>query len=146
MNEKNTEPFKGGCLCGRIRWQAAGIPMYTYHCHCKMCQRSSGATFITSAAFDYDQVSWSGDLPRAYKSSEHASRLFCPHCGSWLAWQWRNEKVSLLAGCFDNPEHLAPDAHVFFANHIPWMELTDDLPRHNRYPHELEHQDPELEK
>ncbi len=133
--------LEGGCLCGDVRWRATGQPLYSYHCHCRMCQRVSGAAFTSGSTYPYDAVKWMGNAPGYFKSSEHAWRLFCQRCGSTIAWQWEDEKISLLAGSFDHPEHIEPSAHVFTENQLPWIKLDDKLPRHERYPKTIGHQD-----
>jgi len=32
----------------------------------------------------------------------------------------------------DAPEEVTPEAHFYYASHIPWAEAADDLPRHPR--------------
>jgi hypothetical protein len=39
--------LKGGCFCGRIRYEAAGTPFHETNCHCSICRRISGAPFVT---------------------------------------------------------------------------------------------------
>src|SRR3954470_18293697 len=36
----------GGCLCGALRYEAAGTPGMTAICHCRMCQPLSGGPFM----------------------------------------------------------------------------------------------------
>ena len=37
------EPLEGGCLCGRVRYRVMAAPLDGAYCHCRMCQKSSGA-------------------------------------------------------------------------------------------------------
>ncbi len=136
--------FEGGCLCGAVRWRATGEPLYAYHCHCRMCQRQSGAAFLTGVTFPFDAVNWLRGEPCLHQSSENAKRGFCAQCGSWVSWQWFDEKISLTAGSFDHPECIIPNYHVFTESQVPWISIDDALPRYRRYPPEIGSQDQEL--
>ena len=35
--------FRGGCLRGALRYQAAGQPLRAVYCHCRMCRKSGGS-------------------------------------------------------------------------------------------------------
>ena len=135
---------EGGCLCGAIRWRAKGVPLYAYHCHCRMCQRTSGAGFMTGVTFPAHAVEWPTGEPQYYQSSKNAKRGFCKRCGSWVSWKWLEEKVSLTAGSFDHPEKIEPKWHVFTESKVPWIQLDDGLPGFTRYPPEIEIQEQQL--
>jgi hypothetical protein len=45
------EPLEGGCLCGRVRYRVTAAPLDGAYCHCRMCQKSSGAPLQASAEF-----------------------------------------------------------------------------------------------
>ena len=136
--------LEGGCLCGSVRWRATGAPLYAYHCHCRMCQRESGAAFMTGVTFPTAAVQWTVGSPRLYQSSENAKRGFCAQCGSWVSWHWLEEKISLTAGSFDHPEQIDPKWHVFTESQVPWLRLNDGLPQCMRFPSDIEAQDQEL--
>lgn len=122
--------FEGGCLCSSVRWRASAAPMRVVHCHCEMCRRSSGAAFITAAAFPAAAVQWVEEQPTWYQSSAEASRGFCARCGSWLSWR-RGEEVWLTVGTFDQPEAVAPGEHHMAEAQLSWArQLDDGLPRH----------------
>jgi hypothetical protein len=36
-------PLTGGCNCGALRFEVTGPLVVTSYCHCKRCQRRSGA-------------------------------------------------------------------------------------------------------
>lgn len=136
--------IEGGCLCGKVRWKAQGTPLYAYHCHCKMCQRTSGAGFVSGMTFLAQAVIWTKVAPKYYQSSKNAQRGFCDHCGSWISWKLFEEKVSLMAGSFDQPEVIQPMWHLFTESKVPWIKLDDGLPCHARHPPGLESQDQQI--
>jgi hypothetical protein len=37
--------FNGGCTCGEVRYRMHKAPMFVHCCHCRWCQRESGAAF-----------------------------------------------------------------------------------------------------
>ena len=43
---------RGGCLCGKVRYQIKGRLFDASHCHCSMCRRQHGAAFATYVDFD----------------------------------------------------------------------------------------------
>ena len=43
---------EGGCLCGAIRYTTNSDPMLVMHCHCKFCQRATGAAYSVEPIFD----------------------------------------------------------------------------------------------
>ena len=131
---------EGGCLCGKVRWQTIIQPLYSYHCHCRMCQRVSGAAFITGCTYPFETVEWTG-VPGYYQSSENAKRIFCSECGSSIDWQWRDAKISLFAGSFDHPECIEASAYLFKEGLVSWVKLNDGLPCYERYSENLGNQD-----
>src|ERR1700724_2265394 len=36
----------GECLCGTVRYEAAGNPLFAVLCHCRDCQRASGTGHV----------------------------------------------------------------------------------------------------
>ena len=41
-------PRTGGCLCGAIRYESDGEVMFALRCHCRDCQRQSGASSVAA--------------------------------------------------------------------------------------------------
>jgi len=40
--------MEGGCFCGAVRYSVSGPPFAAEYCHCRMCQKSTGAMTIAS--------------------------------------------------------------------------------------------------
>jgi len=123
----------GGCLCGDIRYEITKPPIDSGYCHCKMCQRFSGAPIIAGATFPKDGVRFTKGEPTYYRSSTIAERGFCPRCGSsltykpiarrWIDW------IFIYDGSLDEATNFFPQWHLGIESHVPWLPLPDDLPK-----------------
>ncbi|WP_436210595.1 GFA family protein [Bradyrhizobium sp. LjRoot220] len=77
----------GRCLCGACTYTIEGDPVVVAHCHCRDCQRFSGAGHTSGAMFAESGVSIAGNPARFILTSEAGNtvtRLFCGECGSPL--------------------------------------------------------------
>ena len=83
MGDK-TETGAGGCLCGAVRFQAAGEPVVTGHCHCSDCRRHNGGPVVTLVIFPADKVRFTVGERKIYQSSPGLGRAFCGQCGTPL--------------------------------------------------------------
>ena len=99
---------EGGCFCGAVRYRVEGPPLHAGWCHCRMCQRTVGAPVVPWGTWPADRFAWLRGEPRTFVSSAKGERSFCPSCGTSLP-----------------PEH-----HIWTMSRVPWLELADDLPRH----------------
>ena len=126
--------YEGGCLCGAVRYRASGSPLWTCHCHCRICQRQTGAAFSTFVGFSWERVKWIKGKPSLFQSSDHVERGFCGECGSTLTFQRAHKsELSIAAGSLDYPESIAPAFHIMTASQVPWLKLHDGLPCHRRF-------------
>ena len=57
----NGADYTGGCLCGALRYQAQGEPLYAGLCYCTDCQKASGSGFIPFMGFASSAVRFSGE-------------------------------------------------------------------------------------
>ena len=58
-------------------------------------------------------------------------RKFCAKCGGQLAFVYKgkNDSIGLNVGCFDHPDRLKPEKHIYTDTMIPWLHMRDGLPR-----------------
>lgn len=122
--------MKGGCACGRIRFEAEVDSDDAYLCHCRMCQRASGNVSLAMIGIEQAKVRWARE-PDWYRSSPIAQRPYCRLCGTSLGFRYDRDtaKMDLTVAAFDDPARFRPTSHFGAENiHEAWLD-TSDLPR-----------------
>ena len=88
-------PVEGGCQCGAVRYRLKASPLTVYNCHCKDCQRFSGAAWSMSMFVrDEDFEVLSGQTVRYDRKANSGNVIamnFCAHCHGWL---WNDPALS----------------------------------------------------
>jgi hypothetical protein len=122
--------YDGGCLCGKLRFRVVGAALESGYCHCRMCQKNSGAPVVAWATFPTAGFSWLAGTPGLYASSAGAERLFCAGCGSYLVFQNAAlpAEISVNSASFDEPGAFPPRMHIYEESRIPWFRTADELP------------------
>jgi hypothetical protein len=130
----------GGCLCGAVRYESAGDPVFSLHCHCRDCQRSSGTAYIAAMRVPADGFRITWGAPKRYvanaDSGNEITRAFCGDCGSPLYVQvsTRPDIVGLRVGTLDDPSGFRADADIFVKSAQPWDHMDPALPKYATYP------------
>ncbi|MEP5763574.1 MAG: GFA family protein [Halieaceae bacterium] len=129
----NEQTVTGSCLCGAVSIEVDLPSLWCAHCHCSQCQRFHGAALVTWVGFSSEgfRVTAGADSLHWYRSSPPAQRGSCANCGSSFLFQserWPGEMHVSLSN-LHGPIDRAPEAHVNYATHAPWLELADHLPR-----------------
>jgi hypothetical protein len=128
-----TASAQGACLCGRVRFELHMPTLVCVHCHCSMCRRAHGAGYVTWVRLAKDQLHFlSGqELLSWYRSSDHATRSFCGHCGSTLFFETTQspETVDVVLANLEGTIDRDPQLHIYFDDRVDWVEVADDLPR-----------------
>ncbi len=125
---------EGGCLCGAIRYSSQLAPYDVGYCHCRICQRSSGAPVLAWAAFPLEAFRYTRGTPKLFRSSEHGQREFCGDCGSQLLFRdiTSAKSVDVNIGTLDKPTKLNPECHIWTESQINWFDIADELPRYRQ--------------
>ena len=130
----------GGCLCGAVRYESAGEPLFSLQCHCRDCQRSSGTAFVAAMRMPAAGFRVTKGAPKRYVATSDAgnavSRFFCGDCGSPLYIQvsTRPDIVGLRVGTLDDPSGFRAEADIFVKSAQPWDHLNPALPKYDTYP------------
>ena len=124
-------PVTGGCLCEAVRYKADVNLGEAFYCHCKTCQKTSGAPAAVGVMVKPDTLIFTKGDPKYFQSSPIGSRGFCPHCGSRLNWVSpdRADWTVVWTGSLDEPERAIPTSHISIESKLPWYEVADKHPR-----------------
>lgn len=136
MSEKQ---LSGGCACGAVRYESTAEPVIVAHCHCRDCQRASGAAMSTVFAVPRAAFRHKGPTSTYATSGDSGNpvvRHFCPDCGSPLF-----SDVAVLpdlqfvrAASLDDPAAVSPTMHIYCDSAQPWGKPLDDLPHFGKMP------------
>lgn len=124
----------GGCLCGAVRFSVTAQPLWSAYCHCESCRRATASPVAAFVGFNADDVQFRGGTRRLYCSSAGVERSFCADCGTPLSYRstrWPAE-IHLYAPTFDDPAAHPPAFHVHWAEKLPWLGISDSLPKYER--------------
>lgn len=117
----------GGCMCGAVRYECAGEPLYTGYCHCRSCRHHSGAAVAGMLVFKPGKVSLTVGRISTYASSPGVERGFCSQCGTSLTWKGHG-LISLHIGTLDDLNEYAPTLHWRYEERSPWCDVGSELP------------------
>ena len=139
-------PAEGGCDCRQVRYRLESPPLFVHCCHCRWCQRESGAAFALNAMIEADRVTLLGgaaamiDTPSASGRGQRIAR--CPRClvAVWSNYSGAGPRVRFVrVGTLDNPDLLPPDIHIFTASKQPWVLLPPGVPAVPEYYDRAQH-------
>jgi hypothetical protein len=110
-------------------------PMIVHCCHCRWCQRESGAAFALNAMLESDRLtvlSGQAELvhtPSASGQGQDIAR--CPKCrlALWSHYPSSGPVLSFVrVGTLDEPDRLPPDIHIFTSTKQPWIDIPPGAP------------------
>ena len=135
MGKAISFPIEGGCDCRTVRYRMESSPLFVHCCHCRWCQRESGASFALNAMIEADRVKDLGESPQLVDtpSNSGAGQLIarCPKCrvAVWSNYAGAGPVIRFVrVGTLDNPDLLPPDIHIFTESRQPWFTLPADTP------------------
>jgi hypothetical protein len=125
----------GGCLCGALRYSLSETPGDAGYCHCRICQRASGAPVMAFGTVPLTAVTWEEGSPNRYRSSDLAERWFCGRCGTPMAIHadYQSDTVDIALTTLDDPDAVQPGFHIWTDSRVEWFDTADHLPRFARF-------------
>jgi hypothetical protein len=130
----------GGCQCGAVRYESAGVPLALYVCHCRECRRQSASAFgmslqVPRAGFRVTRgapASWTRDTD----SGRRLRCFFCPRCGSrlWHEPEGGGDTVTIKAGSLDEPVDVTDAIHIWTSRKLPGLAIPEGALQFPREP------------
>ena len=124
--------YAGGCLCGAVRYEAQGEPLYQGYCCCGDCRRISGSGFVPFLFFPASSVRFGGEtkhsIARALRGGDTV-RNHCVACGGLVFGGiiGRHAEHSIYAGSLDDPGLFQPTIALFMRDKPDWVLLPAGL-------------------
>ena len=135
-----SEPLQGSCLCGAIRFTVEAPVKELRACHCRNCQKASGAGGSVNAVVPSASFRITRGTPKRYSARADSGRLlhryFCGDCGSPIYSQrdLAPETVVVRSGLFDNAGEMRITANIWTASARPWALIDPSATRHPGQP------------
>lgn len=128
-------PLTGGCNCGAVRYEVTAPLLGAGYCHCRRCQRRSGAAASANAyprpeAF---RIVAGADRLRKWHPEDGGEKWFCADCGSHIYGNSPRlaNPIGIRMGTFDTDPGVRPSVRFWVASAAPWEQIPDDgLERH----------------
>ncbi|TLY54007.1 MAG: GFA family protein, partial [Gammaproteobacteria bacterium] len=108
-------PFfaEGGCTCRAVRFSLASTPLIVHCCHCRWCQRESGASFALNAVIEAERVRLlKGSpvlvmTPSASGKGQRIARCADCHIALWSHYAGAGDALRFVrVGTLDDPDRL----------------------------------------
>lgn len=135
MPSSDPFPLDGGCDCRHVRYRLQAAPLFVHCCHCRWCQRESGASYALNAMIESDRVvllAGEVDIVDTPSDSGLGQRIArCPRCriAVWSHYAGAGPVLRFIrVGTLDDSDRLPPDIHIFTASKQPWVVLPAGTP------------------
>jgi hypothetical protein len=134
------QPIEGSCLCGAIRFTIDAPVKELRACHCRNCQKASGAGGSVNAVLPASAFRITKGTPKRYSAHADSGRLlhrhFCADCGSpiYTLREATPETVVVRAGLFDNPGEMKISGNIWTASARPWSYIDPATRQHPGQP------------
>jgi hypothetical protein len=129
MNSASKPVLTGGCQCGAVRFALSAPPVKVSICHCRMCQKATGAPFASFADIPRESFSWTRGKPAAFRSSSIAARDYCADCGTPLSFhRIDGPRIEIMTGAFDRPDRVIPTQQFGTESRLGWVVGVANLP------------------
>jgi hypothetical protein len=123
----------GSCACGVVTFEITAPFVTAGYCHCKRCQRRSGALWTENAMVPHAglEITHGREAIREWDPpGEGLPKAFCGECGGHL-WSTGPEVYGVRLGAVDGDPGIRPQWHQWLESAPEWEPIPDDgLPRY----------------
>ena len=117
---EDAEHYDGHCTCGAVRYRMTSRPLFVHCCHCRWCQRETGAAFALNAMIEADRVvllvgrtGIGDDAFGERQGPEDRALSHLPRGGVEQLCRRRRQVRFVRVGTLAEPDRMPPDIHIF---------------------------------
>ena len=138
MEETTPSDFlecEGACTCDSLRYRVRTAPLIVHGCHCRLCQRQTGAAYAVNALIEdvfVDVLAGSLDGYRVATPSGAGQTIYrCSVCqvavwSKYHAMPKIGERILFLrVGTLADPDRFPPDVHIHATSRQQHVQLPD---------------------
>ena len=122
--------LEGGCDCREVRYRMESAPLFVHCCHCRWCQRETGASFALNALIEADRVEHTAGEPEIVLTPSESGKgqkiARCPQCriAIWSNYGGGGDRFRFVrVGTLDAPDAFPTDIHIFTMSKQPWVVI-----------------------
>ncbi len=122
-------PLTGGCPCGTVRFEVTAPFETAGYCHCKRCQRRSGALWTLNAVVDGAgfAVVAGAEAVRTWRPETGKPKSFCGECGGHLfSGVPGDDAIGVRLGAVDDDPGIRPSWRQWLESAPDWEPIPDD--------------------
>jgi len=135
MTTDKNQIFEGGCTCRAVCYRMNGTPLFVHCCHCRWCQRETGAAFALNAMIEAGRVNLLHGMleiintPSNSGKGQKISRCLVCKIALWSNYTGAGDAIRFVrVGTLDEPDRFPPDIHIFTSSKQPWVVLPENTP------------------
>jgi hypothetical protein len=125
-------PLTGSCACGAVAFKVTATFESAGYCHCKRCQRRSGALWSMNAIVGADgfAIVRGREQVRAWSPPDPGlPKAFCGECGGHL-YSDGGDFIVVRLGAVDGDPGIKPSWRQWLESAPDWEPIPDDgIPR-----------------
>lgn len=122
-----TPPIKGACLCGAVTYVCSASPFWSVNCHCRACQKLSGAPYVSAFSVPAANFSFVGETRTFHRPSDAGHQVTNWHCAACGARMFAQSAggtahMNIFAATLADPSTFKAVSNVYLSEAAPWAE------------------------
>jgi len=123
-------PLTGGCACGTVRFEVTPPFESAGYCHCKRCQRRSGALWSENGIVDASAFRFvaGAEAVTTWRPPGGSAKSFCSRCGGHVCSGEPDGDgiVGVRLGALDGDPGVRPSWRQWLESAPDWEPIPDD--------------------
>ena len=120
-------PIRGGCLCGQVSYVCSKPPIWSVNCHCRSCQKLSGAPYVSAFSVPAESYEVTGETVKFQRTAEAGhvvTTTHCSSCGSRIHAQsaGATHLMNFFATTLADPSTFTPISNVYLSEAAHWIK------------------------